>query len=156
LLRKLNSTLLSAGEVDHAFPLVRTLCPAAELDGWRRFALQRLAGGPGSGTGILIVRNEQDCIVGIAAFRLADDLIHGPVLVADPFCAIDIVDQANVARTLENGLEKEARLHGCTAVHTNLPSSGSQGAEDWLVSVLYERGHRLDGLQMRKLISQGS
>src|SRR3546814_10685357 len=84
LLRKLNSNLLSVKEVDRAFPLIRTICPAAELEGWRRFALQCLAAGPDSGTGVLVVRNEQDCIVGIAAFRLADDLVHGPVLVADP------------------------------------------------------------------------
>src|SRR3546814_18689870 len=82
LLRKLNANLLSVNEVDRAFPLIRTICPAAELEGWRRFALQCLAAGPDSGTGVLVVRNEQDCIVGIAAFRLADDLVHGPVLVA--------------------------------------------------------------------------
>src|SRR3546814_1904397 len=96
------------------------------------------------------------CIVGIAAFRLADDLVHGPVLVADPFCALDIFDQANVARTLENGLAEEARRHGCTAVHTNIPAAGSKGAEVWLVSVLHERGHQVDGLQLCKLISEGS
>src|SRR3546814_6343268 len=107
LLRKLNSNLLSVKEVDRAFPLIRTICPAAELEGWRRFALQCLAAGPDSGTGVLVVRNEQACIVGIAAFRLADDLVHGPVLVADTFCALDIFDQANVARTLENGLAEE-------------------------------------------------
>src|SRR3546814_8282107 len=63
LLRKLNSNLLSVKEVDRAFPLIRTICPAAELEGWRRFALQCLAAGPDSGTGVLVVRNEQDCIV---------------------------------------------------------------------------------------------
>src|SRR3546814_4287093 len=83
LLRKLNANLLSVNEVDRAFHLIRTICPAAELEGWRRFALQCLAAGPDSGTGVLVVRNEQDCIVGIAAFRLADDLVHGPVLVAE-------------------------------------------------------------------------
>ena len=145
-----------AREVDRAFPLIRTIWPAAELETWRRFAQKRLDAGPGSGMGILVVRNEQDCIVGIAAFQRADDLVHGPVLVADPFYAIDIVGQANVARTLEDGLERLARGHGCTAMHTNLPSFGSKTAEDWLVSLLYERGHRVDGLQMCKRISEGS
>lgn len=152
MLRKLNARLLSAEEVDQAFALVRTVCPVAELERWRRFALRRLAAGPEGKTGILVVRNEQNCIVGIAAFQLADDLVHGPVLVADPFCAVDIVGQATVARTLESGLEKIARHHGCTAVHTNL-SSGTKGADDWLVSVLYKRGHRVAGLHMCKLIS---
>src|SRR3546814_16639558 len=83
------------------------------------------------------------------------DLVHGPVLGADPFCARDIFDQANVARTLENGLAEAARRHGCTAVHTNIPAAGSKGAEVWLVSVLHERGHQVDGLQLCKLISEG-
>jgi len=98
------------------------------------------------------VRNEQDCIVGVAAFRLSDDLLHGRVLSADPFCALDIVDQANVARALENGLEKIASRHGCTAVHIIVASSGSKGGDDWLCSVLHERGHRVEGLHMCKLI----
>ncbi|MGD1879982.1 MAG: hypothetical protein ACFB13_21070 [Kiloniellaceae bacterium] len=139
-------------EVDHAFPLIRTICPAAELQGWRRFAEQRLASGSGSGNGILIVRNEQDCIVGIAAFQLSHDLLHGPILFADNFCALDIVDQGNVARALENGIEKIARRHGCAAVHTTIASSSGQRDDGWLCSILHERGHRVEGLHMCKLI----
>src|SRR3546814_14156610 len=127
LLRKLNANLLSVNEVDRAFHLIRTICPAAELEGWRRFALQCLAAGPDSGTGVLVVRNEQDCIVGIAAFRLAADLVHGPVLVADPFCALDIFDQANVARTLENGMAEERSRHGVPAGPTNNPRTKHEG-----------------------------
>lgn len=152
LVRKLNVRLLAPKEVDQAFPLIRTAWPAAELEGWRRFALQRAASSAESETGILIVANEQGCIVGVAAFRLSDDLIHGPVLFADPFCALDIVDQANVARSLEIGLEKIARRHGCAAVHTNVAASGQASDDGWLCSVLYERGHRVEGLHMCKLI----
>jgi hypothetical protein len=152
LVRKLNVSLLSATEVDYAFPLIRTAWPAAELEAWRQFAQGRVAAGSASGSGILAVRNEQDCIVGVAAFRLSDDLLHGRVLFADPFCALDIVDQANVARALENGLEKIASRHGCTAVHIIVASSGGKGGDDWLCSVLHERGHRVEGLHMCKLI----
>jgi hypothetical protein len=151
LVRKLNVRLLTPEDVDQAFPLIRTACPPAELSGWRRFAQQRVAN-PENGTGILVVANEQDCIVGVAAFRLSDDLVHGPVLVADPFCALDIFDQANIARALEIGLEKIARRHSCTAIHTSLAASGQQGDDGWLCSVLYERGHHLEGLYMCKLV----
>lgn len=150
--RKLNVSLLAAKEIDYAFPLIRTVWPAAELHGWRRFAAQRVTAAPESGTGILVVRNEQDCIAGIAAFALSDDLIHGSVLVADPFCAVDFVDQANIARALESGLEKVARRHGCPAVHVNVASVGLKGEDDWLSSILHERGHRIEGLHMCKLI----
>jgi hypothetical protein len=78
-----------------------------ELEGWRRFAGQRLAAGPESGTGILVIRNEQDCLVGLCAFQLVVDLLHGAILFADHFCAFDIVDQGAIVRALENGMEKE-------------------------------------------------
>lgn len=152
LVRKLNVSLLSQTEVDQAFPLMQTICPAADLEAWRRFAGQRLAQGTDSGTGVLIVRNEQGCIVAIAAFQLSQDLIHGPILLADHFGALDIIDQDNVARALEAGLEKIARRHGCTAVHTNVTASGRKGHDDWLCSVLFERGHHVEGFQMCKLV----
>lgn len=152
MVRKLNVSLLSTDEVDYAFPLIRTAWPAAEIEAWRRFATDRIRSGQEKGTGILIVRNEQDCVAGVAAFRLTDDLLHGKVLVADPFCALDFIGQANVARALENGLEKVARRHDCAAIHVNLTSHGGEGGDDWLSSVLYERGHRIEGLQMCKLI----
>lgn len=98
------------------------------------------------------MRNEQDCIAGIAAFALADDFIHGRVLVADPFSALDFIDQGNIARALEGGLEKIARRHSCAAVHVNLATVGCKGGDDWLSSILHERGHRIEGLQMCKLI----
>ena len=150
--RKLNVSLLAPKEIDYAFPLIRMTWPAAELEGWRRFAGDRLAAGSDRGMGILVVRNEQDCIAGIAAFALSDDLIHGRVLVADPFCAVDFVDQANIARALESGLEKVARRHGCSAVHVNVATVGLKGEDDWLSSILHERGHRIEGLHMCKLI----
>lgn len=143
---------MSQKEVDQAFPLVRTICPDADLEGWRRFAAQRLEQDSGNGTGILKVRNEQDCIVAVAAFLLCHDLVHGPVLQADYFGALDIVDQNAVARALESGLEKIARRHGCSAIHTTLASTGRKGNDDWLCSVLFERGHRIEGLHMCKLL----
>jgi len=150
--RKLNVSLLTASEIDQAFPLIRTNCPAVELEGWRRFAGQRLAAGPESGTGILVVRNEQDCLVGLCAFQLVVDLLHGAILFADHFCAFDIVDQGAIVRALENGMEKIARRHGCTAVHTTVAAAGSTPDDGWLCGVLYERGHRVEGLHMCKLI----
>jgi hypothetical protein len=149
--RKLNVSLMTPQEVDRAFALIRTVCPQAELDSWRRFARQRIAL-EGSRTGILVVENEQACIVGIGAYQLSEDLLHGTVLTADQFCAIDIVDQPNVARALESGIEKIARRHGCAAVHTTIASSGEQSDDGWLCSVLHERGHRIEGLHMCKLI----
>jgi hypothetical protein len=152
LVRKLNVSLLPAQQIDYAFPLIRTVCPDATLESWRRFAECRLSPDSGQGSGILIVRNEQDCIVGVAAYHVTCDLLHGPVLFADPFCALDIVDQSSAARALERGIEKIARRHGCTAVHTTVASSSCESDTGWLCSILYERGHRVEGLQMCRLL----
>lgn len=143
---------MSQKEVDQAFPLIRTICPEADLERWRHFAAGRLTQGAGSGAGILMVRNEQDCIVAIATFLLSQDLVHGPILLADYFGALDIFDQDNVARSLEAGLEKIARRHGCAAVHTSLAGNRRKGDDDWLCSVLFERGHHVEGLHMCKLL----
>lgn len=151
MVRKLNVSLMSAEDIDQAYPLIRTLCPSAELEGWRRFARQRLSPDIEVGTGILAVRNEQGCIVGIGAYQITCDLLHGPILLADHFCALDIVDPANVARALEGGIERVARRHGCSAVHTTVASSDGQG-DSWLCGILHERGHRVEGLHMCKLI----
>lgn len=56
------------------------------------------------------------------------------------------------ARALENGIEKIARRHGCSAVHTTIASSSNQRDDGWLCTVLHERGHRIEGLHLCKLI----
>lgn len=152
ILRKLNVSLLSHDEVDRAYPLVQALQPAATIDAWRRFAKGRMEGTATSEMGILSVRNEQGYIVGIGAYILAQDLLHGPILFADHFCALDIMDKPSVARALLRGMERLAEQKGCSAIHTNLTQAAVRESGDWMSNVLHERGHSVKGLQMCKLI----
>lgn len=152
ILRKLNVSLLSHDEVDRAYPLVQAIQPAATIEAWRRFAKGRLEGTAASEMGILSVRNEQDYIVGIGAYILAQDLLHGPILFADHFCALDIMDKSSVARALLRGMERLAEQKGCSAIHTTLTQAAALERGDWMSNVLHERGHCVKGLQMCKLI----
>ncbi|MEQ8355776.1 MAG: hypothetical protein RH942_09595 [Kiloniellaceae bacterium] len=152
-MRKLNLSLLKLEQIDHAFPLVCSSCPGSDLLTWRRFAEQRIDQHSKNGCGVLVVRNEQACIVGLGAFQLTYDLRHGRVLFADQFCALDVIGEASIARSLEDGIEKIARRHGCAAIHTSIACSVRQSDDGWLSSILYERGHRLEGLYMCKPVT---
>lgn len=152
-LRKLNVSLLSSEEVDRAYPLVQALLPQASIEAWRRFAEARLGDPARQGTGILTVYNEQQCIVGIGAFMLSQDLMHGPILFADQFCALDIMDQPTVARALMRAIERLAEQHGCSAILTNLRQVEAKGQSGWISDILYERGHWIAGLQMCKRVA---
>lgn len=153
MVRALHIRLLTLAEVDRAFPLVREIYPEARLDAWQDFAGRRIAGRPGGPCGILSVRNEQDCIVGLGCYLHSDDLFHGEVLHGEIFCALDIIGQDRIARTLEDGFTHIARRHGCKAVHISLPPDAGLRDDGWISSLLYERGHHLENLQMCKLLS---
>ena len=152
-LRKLNVSLLSSTDVDQAYPLVQAMMPGASIEAWRRFAEARLGDPARHGSGILIVHNEQQCIVGISAFTLSQDLMHGPILFADQFCALDIVGQPSVARALMRAIERLAEQHGCSAILTNLRQVEAKGRSGWISDVLYERGHWIAGMQMCKRVT---
>lgn len=154
ILRKLNVSVLSPEEVDRAYPLVQAMLPTASIEDWRRFAESRLSEEADDRTGILCVCNEQNYIVGIGTYMLAEDLLNGPVLFADHICALDVTDQPSVARALLRGIERVAEQHGCSAVHTTLTQTGTIHADGWISNILHERGHCVKGLQMCKLIPQ--
>lgn len=152
ILRKLNVSLLSHDEIDRAYPLIQAVMPGASIEAWRRFAESRLADTLENRTGILVVHNEQDCIVGVATYMLAQDLMSGPILFADHVSALDITDQPSVARTLLRGIERLAEQNGCSAIHTTLTQTEALVAGGWISNILHERGHCVKGLQMCKLI----
>ncbi len=150
--RKLNVSLLARDEVDQAFALVQAILPDASIEGWRRFAENRLSDEERFRTGILSVKNEQNCIVGIGAYMLAQDLLNGQILFADHICAMDVADQPGVARALLRGIERIAEQNDCTAIHATLNQTGALEAGGWISNVLHERGHCVKGLQMCKLM----
>ncbi len=151
--RSLETRPLAPERVAQAFPLIQTAFPAVSLEDWRDFAtpLAR-AQGPADG-GIITVISEQGYIVGLCCYRVAQDLRHGAVLLANHFLILDLFDQQAVVRALADAVESLARERRCTAIHTSLPETGVKGADDWLVRILRSRGHRVESLRMCKLLA---
>lgn len=151
--RILETRPLTPERIAQAFPLIQTAFPAVGLEDWRDFATPLAsAKGPADG-GIIIAVSEQGYIVGLCCYRVARDLQHGAVLMADPFVALDLYDPQAVVRALADAVESLARERRCTAIHTSPSGTGVKGADAWLIRILRNRGHRFESLMMCKLLA---
>lgn len=151
--RSLETRPLTPERVAQAFPLIQAAFPAVSLEDWRDFATPLAqAPGPADG-GIITVVSEQGYIVGLCCYRVAQDLRHGAVLLADHFLVLDLFGQKAVVRALADAVDSLARERRCTAIHTSLPETGVKGADSWLVQILRSRGHRVESLRMCKLLA---
>ncbi len=94
---------------------------------------------------------ERDTIGGLFSYRVERDLVHGRLLNAHHFLALDWFDRRAVAHALAEGVEALARERHCTAIHTNLiRPRDTAPADGGLVDVLCTRGHRIETLGMCK------
>ncbi len=151
--RNLETRPLTAERIAQAFPLIQTALPAVTLEEWRDFATP-LAGPAGQAAGgVVTVLNEQGYIVGLCCYRVAQELQHGTVFLADPFLAVDLLGLQAVVRTLADAVESLAREWRCTAIHTCLPTPGLKGTDAWLVRKLRRRGHRVESVRMCKVLA---
>ncbi len=148
--RILETQPLTPERVAQAFPLIQTAFPAVSLEDWRDFATPLASAPCQADGGIVTVVSEQGYIVGLCCHRVARDLQHGAVFMADPFLILDLFDQEAVVRALADAVESLARERRCTAIHTSLPETGVKGADAWLVRILRARGHRVESLGMCK------
>lgn len=145
-MRTLRSRPLPRDKVAQAFALVQAARPEMTLQAWQAYAGPRAGKANGTG-GILIVENEQDCIVGLFGYSVAEDLIHGPTLAVDTFIALDLIDPEDVTRALTGAMERCARKLGCRAVHVSVPESGrDSGAR--IVHLLLRQGHHVEALSL--------
>ncbi|MFD2264984.1 hypothetical protein ACFSM5_18920 [Lacibacterium aquatile] len=135
---------LTPTDIDAAFPLIQNLWPDQSLQEWRQFASQRLGSLEG---GILGLRGESGHLNGLAIWRRANDLDHGPVLTVDYLVALDLVEPEKVAGALVDGLEMLARGAGVRAVQVTLPPT-----ESVLLRPFLAAGHHLEGVKLCKAV----
>ncbi len=150
--RILETRPLTPERVAQAYPLIQMAFPAVSLEDWRDFAAQLASARGQADGGIVTVVGEQGYIVGLCCHRVARDLRHGAVFMADPFVALDLYDPQAVVRVLVDSVETLAREHRCAAIHTSLPETGVKGADAWQIRTLRGRGHRVESLRMCKLL----
>ncbi len=152
-MRSLDTRPLTPERVAQAFPLIQIAFPAVSLEDWRDFATPPARAQGQVDGGIITVDSEQGYIVGLCCYRVAQDLRHRAVLLANHFLILDLIGQQAVGRALADAVESLARNRRCTAIHTSLPEAGVKGADDWLVRILRSRGHRVESLRMCKLLA---
>lgn len=147
-MRQLRARPLPVDKVAQAFALVQAVRPDLTLEAWRAFATPRAGACNGTG-GILILENEQDCIVGLFSYRVDEDLRHGATLVVDTFIALDIVDPEKVIRALAAAMERQAEHVGCRAIHVSIPEH-RPNCGGRMVRLLLEQGHHVESLSLCK------
>jgi hypothetical protein len=106
-------------KADDAYPLIRAVAPEVTLKGWRNYVQRRYLAG-----GLLGLRDENDCIVGVLSYRLGERMRHGLVLALDDFVTFELSQAAPGRRALLGAAERLARDLGCTGLELRLPSRG--------------------------------
>ncbi|MGF1609973.1 MAG: GNAT family N-acetyltransferase [Kiloniellales bacterium] len=154
-MRALRTSRLTKDRMAQAYPVIQMAVPELTFEAWRRFAGPLIAEDE-SRAGIVTVDNEQGYIVGLAAYRLEQDLRGGCTLLIDHFVAVDLVQREAVAEALVTELESLAERCHCSALHTRVPGSGSHSLANWLVALMQTRGHDVSELLLRKSIAKSA
>ena len=123
------------------YPLVREAIPGMDLKAWLRFAKRvgnpRRAGREGI---IVVQRKSRPMPCGLFVYRRDNDLAHGPILVAEHFVAVDLLDPEPVMRALVAELDALAVRLECTAIRAVV-----LGHASLIAAGLHEAGHRSEG-----------
>ena len=97
---------LSQGQVRSVYPLIRHAGAGIDLKTWLRYARPLVGAGPGAKRGAITVRRiecKHPC--GLFCYVRESDLVHGDVLRAEHFVALDIVNPSEALAALLGGLD---------------------------------------------------
>lgn len=154
-MRALTTSRLTKNRIGQAYPIIQMVMPDLTFEAWRRFA-ESLIAEDACQAGIVTVDNEQGYIVGIAAYRLEQDLRGSCTLLIDHVAAVDLVRREEVAQALVTELEHLALRNGCSAVDTRLPGHGAKPTANWLVELMRARGHDVSQLLLHKSLAKSA
>ncbi len=142
LVRELTEGDFAPG-AERALPLLQTLAPGLSPAAWRDYLARLWQDGQG---GLLAVQNAGGTLLGLALYRLREDLAEGLCLDSDHVLVFDLVGARAVAVRLADALERRARALGCKALHTSLPAD----AEEPLRRAFAGQGHRVEAARLCK------
>jgi hypothetical protein len=97
---------LTQGQIRAVYPLLRHAGAGIDLKTWLRYARPLVGAGAGGRRGAITVRrvtNKHPC--GLFCYARESDLVHGDVLRAEHFVALDIVNPAEAMAALLGGLD---------------------------------------------------
>lgn len=99
-------TPLRRGQIRSVYPLIRHGGANIDLKTWVRYARPLADAAPGSRRGAITVRRvESKHPCGLFCYAREPDLVHGDVLRAEHFVALDIVNPAEALMALLDGLD---------------------------------------------------
>lgn len=138
-------------EAAPVFPLIREAIPGITPRTWQAFA-RRVANPRRAGReGIIVAhRPTRPLPCGLFVYRRDRDLAHGPVLIAEHFVALDVLDPEPVMRALVDELDVLATRLGCVAIRSSVLDRVSPLAER-----LEAAGHRALGGVLWKDVAGG-
>src|SRR5579872_6822274 len=93
-------TLETAGQL---YPLVRSLVPELELDGWLLFARRHIEGPETAG--IVGVRDERGYFHGLFGYQVRYDVRTGPTLDVGLAMAVNLLDRTGAGAVLVRAIE---------------------------------------------------
>lgn len=140
---------LCADRIALAYPLIREVAPALDLQRWMRFARRAAEPRQGQKQGILVVSRAgyRAFPCGLVCYRREEDLASGPLLTADYFITMDLLDSEAALDALVKELEATARRMDCRAIRSLV-----NGASPDVLSKLLSAGHRPRGSTLLKVL----
>jgi hypothetical protein len=118
---------LAPDQVRSVYPLIRQAVPTLDLAGWLRFARTLThPRRPELGGIVVATRPPRPFPCGLFCYRQERDLIHGKVLVAEHFVALDLLEPDLVLAALVNELDALAKRFGCAAVRSVVHGSATE------------------------------
>jgi hypothetical protein len=151
---------LRSTEVDAVYPLVSICRPQVSLEDWRRFALDRMARGPGgqSRSGVMAAALPDatslggSVFCGVFAYRI-DTGLEGDRLIVDEVMAPHVVSLPLLSSLLIEASLAEAQTHGCRQVSIAVPwSSDPRSAATALSQACKARGLAAESLRYGKAL----
>jgi hypothetical protein len=142
---------LTPEQAPSVYPLAREAIPGLELRTWTAFAKRVCQKRRGVREGIIVVqRRPRPLPCGLFVYRCEQDLVHGAILVAEHFIAVDVLDPEPVMRALVAELDRLAERLACKTIRTTV-----FGQSSLLIAGLREAGHRSEGETLWKTVEKG-
>ncbi|HTZ71430.1 MAG TPA: hypothetical protein VMB71_12320 [Acetobacteraceae bacterium] len=138
---------LRPAEARLVYPLVQASEPAVTLESWLAF-VRRITHRRADRVGIMAAtRAGQRFPCGIFCYRCHEDLALGPVVTADYFVAVDILDPKPVVRAMVRELESLGERLQCQAVRSVIHAN-----EDEVATCLRRSAHQVATTNFVKLL----
>ena len=139
---------LTQAQIRAVYPLVRHAGAGIDLKTWLRYARPLVGAGPGARRGAITVRrvaSKHPC--GLFCYARESDLVHGDVLRAEHFVALDIVNPAEAMAALLGGLDYLSTQLGIRTVRA-VVGPGEEGVS----TVMRQAGLSTDATIFTKIV----